>query len=176
VRGQLAPYEYPKAIEFIDQLPMTTTGKIQRRVLRLQEQGARRRASRASRPRPQPGQFVLVETGRAPGFEIERAAQLRRGTARPAAHMWPSGSSPRWAHSQRYQWLPMATCPTSSRRMMSMIAAAAASPASASLARTGGEASSPRFQRARHQRHARQHVARGAIGHLPELLCAGKSP
>ncbi|MNV98454.1 Benzoate--CoA ligase [compost metagenome] len=38
VRGQLAPYEYPKAIEFIDQLPMTTTGKIQRRVLRLQEQ------------------------------------------------------------------------------------------------------------------------------------------
>jgi len=38
VRGQLAPYEYPKLIEFIDQLPMTTTGKIQRRVLRLQEQ------------------------------------------------------------------------------------------------------------------------------------------
>ncbi|MGT2491142.1 AMP-binding enzyme [Cupriavidus basilensis] len=34
VRGQLAPYEYPKAIEFLDQLPMTTTGKIQRRVLR----------------------------------------------------------------------------------------------------------------------------------------------
>ncbi|MBY4945494.1 AMP-binding protein [Cupriavidus respiraculi] len=38
VRGQLAPYEYPKAIEFIDQLPMTTTGKIQRRVLRVQEE------------------------------------------------------------------------------------------------------------------------------------------
>ena len=38
VRGQLAPYEYPKDIEFIDQLPMTTTGKVQRRVLRLQEQ------------------------------------------------------------------------------------------------------------------------------------------
>jgi len=37
VRGQLAPYEYPKLVEFIDQLPMTTTGKIQRRVLRLQE-------------------------------------------------------------------------------------------------------------------------------------------
>ena len=29
--------EYPKEIEFIDQLPMTTTGKVQRRVLRLQE-------------------------------------------------------------------------------------------------------------------------------------------
>jgi acetyl-CoA synthetase len=37
VRGQLAPYEYPKDIEFIDALPMTTTGKVQRRVLRLQE-------------------------------------------------------------------------------------------------------------------------------------------
>jgi acetyl-CoA synthetase len=38
VRAQLAPYEYPKEIEFIDQLPMTTTGKVQRRVLRLQEE------------------------------------------------------------------------------------------------------------------------------------------
>jgi acetyl-CoA synthetase len=38
VRGLLAPYEYPKEIEFIDQLPMTTTGKVQRRVLRLQEE------------------------------------------------------------------------------------------------------------------------------------------
>lgn len=37
VRGLLAPYEYPKEIEFIDALPMTTTGKVQRRVLRLQE-------------------------------------------------------------------------------------------------------------------------------------------
>jgi acetyl-CoA synthetase len=38
VRGLLAPYEYPKDIEFIDALPMTTTGKVQRRVLRLQEE------------------------------------------------------------------------------------------------------------------------------------------
>ena len=38
VKGQLAPYEYPKEIEFIDQLPVTTTGKLQRRVLRLQEE------------------------------------------------------------------------------------------------------------------------------------------
>ena len=37
VRGRLAPYEYPKEIEFIDALPMTTTGKVQRRLLRLQE-------------------------------------------------------------------------------------------------------------------------------------------
>lgn len=38
VRERLAPYEYPKEIEFIDTLPMTTTGKVQRRVLRLREQ------------------------------------------------------------------------------------------------------------------------------------------
>ena len=38
VRGKLAPYEYPKDIEFIDALPMTTTGKVQRRVLRLREE------------------------------------------------------------------------------------------------------------------------------------------
>ncbi len=34
VRSQLAPYEYPKEIEFVDALPMTTTGKLLRRVLR----------------------------------------------------------------------------------------------------------------------------------------------
>ena len=34
VRGRLAPYEYPREIEFLDALPMTTTGKVQRRVLR----------------------------------------------------------------------------------------------------------------------------------------------
>lgn len=38
VKGKLAPYEYPKEIEFIDALPMTTTGKVQRRVLRLREE------------------------------------------------------------------------------------------------------------------------------------------
>ncbi|MEZ5607005.1 MAG: AMP-binding protein [Burkholderiaceae bacterium] len=44
VKDKLAPYEYPKEIEFIDQLPMTTTGKVQRRVLRLQEEERARAA------------------------------------------------------------------------------------------------------------------------------------
>lgn len=44
VRGKLAPYEYPKEIEFIEALPMTTTGKVQRRVLRLQEEERARAA------------------------------------------------------------------------------------------------------------------------------------
>jgi acetyl-CoA synthetase len=43
VRRFLAPYEYPKEIEFIDALPMTTTGKVQRKVLREREQ-ARKQA------------------------------------------------------------------------------------------------------------------------------------
>jgi acetyl-CoA synthetase len=47
VRGKLAPYEYPKDIEFIAELPMTTTGKVQRRVLRELE--ARRAAETPSR-------------------------------------------------------------------------------------------------------------------------------
>ena len=48
VRDRLAPYEYPKEIEFIAELPMTTTGKVQRRVLRLQEE-ARARSEAAAR-------------------------------------------------------------------------------------------------------------------------------
>lgn len=42
VRGKLAPYEYPKEIEFLDSLPMTTTGKVQRRVLRQREEEKKR--------------------------------------------------------------------------------------------------------------------------------------
>ncbi len=38
VKNLLAPYEYPKEIEFIAALPMTTTGKVRRRVLRLVEE------------------------------------------------------------------------------------------------------------------------------------------
>jgi acetyl-CoA synthetase len=45
VRGKLAPYEFPKEVEFVDALPMTTTGKVQRRVLRLREE-ERKRAMR----------------------------------------------------------------------------------------------------------------------------------
>jgi len=37
VRDNLAKYEYPREIEFVDRLPQTTTGKIQRRKLRESE-------------------------------------------------------------------------------------------------------------------------------------------
>jgi acetyl-CoA synthetase len=34
VKAHLAPYQQPRYIEFVEALPMTTTGKVQRRVLR----------------------------------------------------------------------------------------------------------------------------------------------
>ncbi len=37
VKGKLAPYKYPRLIEFVDELPKTATGKIQRFVLRSRE-------------------------------------------------------------------------------------------------------------------------------------------
>jgi acetyl-CoA synthetase len=37
VKGSLAPYQQPREIEFVDALPMTTTGKVQRKVLRERE-------------------------------------------------------------------------------------------------------------------------------------------
>jgi acetyl-CoA synthetase len=39
VKKHLAPYQQPKLIEFVSELPMTTTGKVQRKVLREREAG-----------------------------------------------------------------------------------------------------------------------------------------
>jgi acetyl-CoA synthetase len=44
VRERLASYEYPREIEFIDALPMTTTGKVQRNELRRREEARLRGA------------------------------------------------------------------------------------------------------------------------------------
>ncbi len=38
VKAQLAPYKYPRWIEFVDELPKTATGKIQRFKLRAKSQ------------------------------------------------------------------------------------------------------------------------------------------
>ena len=37
VKAQLAAYQQPREIEFVAELPMTTTGKVQRKVLRDRE-------------------------------------------------------------------------------------------------------------------------------------------
>jgi 2-aminobenzoate-CoA ligase len=39
VKQHIAPYKYPRAIEFCDKLPRADTGKVQRYRLRQQEQG-----------------------------------------------------------------------------------------------------------------------------------------
>lgn len=44
VKDRVAAYQYPRAIEFVDDLPMTTTGKIQRAELRKLEAQRRREA------------------------------------------------------------------------------------------------------------------------------------
>jgi benzoate-CoA ligase len=41
IKGKLAPYKYPRWIEFVDDLPKTPTGKIQRHVLRKRESDRR---------------------------------------------------------------------------------------------------------------------------------------
>ena len=46
VRKNLAAHEYPREIEFVDEVPMTTTGKIKRRDLRLREEQKKGRNER----------------------------------------------------------------------------------------------------------------------------------
>jgi 2-aminobenzoate-CoA ligase len=41
VKNEIAPYKYPRAIEFVDALPRTETGKVQRFKLREQEAAKR---------------------------------------------------------------------------------------------------------------------------------------
>jgi 2-aminobenzoate-CoA ligase len=36
VKARIAPYKYPRAVEFVEALPRTPTGKVQRNVLRAQ--------------------------------------------------------------------------------------------------------------------------------------------
>jgi benzoate-CoA ligase len=42
VKDRLAPYKYPRQIEFVDELPKTATGKIQRFRLRERERAQAR--------------------------------------------------------------------------------------------------------------------------------------
>ena len=91
----LAPYEYPKAIEFIDALPMTTTGKVQRRVLRLREEERRPTA-----PAPAPGAGVTgVRRCAAPG---SRRSSPASSPSLPRRHRHPGCCiSPAWRRCRR---------------------------------------------------------------------------
>ncbi|MDE0718747.1 MAG: 2-aminobenzoate-CoA ligase, partial [Rhodospirillaceae bacterium] len=47
VKAEIAPYKYPRAIEFVRDLPRTETGKVQRfKLRRLEERKARERGIR----------------------------------------------------------------------------------------------------------------------------------
>ena len=48
VKSHTAPYKYPRRVEFVDDLPKSPVGKIQRRQLRQQELEAHRKAAQAS--------------------------------------------------------------------------------------------------------------------------------
>ena len=61
VRERLAPYEYPKEIEYIDALPMTVSGKIQRKVLRQLEAG-RTPVAPTAKPTPAPSPVMANST------------------------------------------------------------------------------------------------------------------
>ena len=74
VRKFLAPYEYPKEIEFIDALPMTTTGKVQRKVLRERE-AARKTRERSRLVQPIGGARCLA-------LRVHGEAQARAPAAR----------------------------------------------------------------------------------------------
>ena len=45
MKQHLAPYQQPREIEFIAELPMTTTGKVQRKILRERDAAARAAAT-----------------------------------------------------------------------------------------------------------------------------------
>jgi benzoate-CoA ligase len=47
VKARLAPYKYPRWIEFLDELPKTATGKIRRNVLRQAANVPNNKARRA---------------------------------------------------------------------------------------------------------------------------------
>ncbi len=88
VRGRLAPYEAPKEIEFVETLPMTTTGKIQRSVLRQLE------ADRASGAAPA---ATLVSAGgvAAAGLAPKPSAKARKkAKAKAGAVASASGTVP----------------------------------------------------------------------------------
>ena len=99
VRRITAPYKYPRRIEFVESLPKTVSGKIQRGVLRSMHaghEGAPCRRRRRDRP---PVRFRIhgaVVPGVAPGWNWERGRPAlpvgRMRAGRPRSRIRPSPS------------------------------------------------------------------------------------
>ncbi len=60
VRSRIARYKAPKAVAFLEALPRTSTGKVQKYELREREWPARRSGSRAERPERSRGRATVV--------------------------------------------------------------------------------------------------------------------
>ena len=77
MKSHLAAYQQPRLIEFVGELPMTTTGKVQRRVLREREASAACAAQGIGRG---VGEGVAVE------LVLGQAALLDEGLLRDVGH------------------------------------------------------------------------------------------
>ena len=89
VKREIAPYKYPRAIEFIAQLPKTETGKLQRFALRqMAQSGASRR--RPAWPRNNALEWRMsVSTPKAPTLAV---LPITKGETRPGPQiLQPSG-------------------------------------------------------------------------------------
>ena len=75
VRTRLSAHEYPREVAFIDEMPMTTTGKIIRRLLRERAEADRRRIHAA--------QPIWRRRSAARRAVFERHARARRRPMRP---------------------------------------------------------------------------------------------
>ena len=83
VKERLAPYKYPRFIEFVDELPKTATGKIQRFRLRERESSAVNGPAATLRP----AEFADHPTGAARDVRIEYRAHRARAHRRAAARL-----------------------------------------------------------------------------------------
>ena len=88
----LAPYEVPKVVEFIAELPMTTTGKVQRRVLREREREQRKAGGRARPARAREARLKPRSPARAQPLEERAVRQHPRAAGTTVGRM----SEPNW--------------------------------------------------------------------------------
>jgi enamine deaminase RidA (YjgF/YER057c/UK114 family) len=64
VKQQIAPYKYPRAVEFVSALPKTTTGKLQRFRLREQEKSSMEFVQPQDWPRPHGYANATIASGK----------------------------------------------------------------------------------------------------------------
>jgi acetyl-CoA synthetase len=95
VKSRLSAHEYPREIEFVDEMPLTTTGKVIRRIFR-------ERPRRKPRPKAERRLFAAHETPDPVAHVFRGVAgrpvkiELRHDLPRFAVEFRPAGRSPSW--------------------------------------------------------------------------------